>query len=91
MCDFHGRFLINILCQVKEVACYYKFTEERKLCSHAGFEDEESGSEPRNIGYFWKLEKSGTDFTRGFFSYVDVVVSKVCCTVLSCSVVSNFL
>lgn len=50
MCDIHGRFLINILCQVKEVACYYKFTEEKKLCSHAGFEDEESGSEPRNIG-----------------------------------------
>ena len=56
-----------ILCQVKEVACYYKFTEEKKLCSHAGFEDEESGSEPRNIGYFWMLEKTETDSTRGFF------------------------
>lgn len=47
MCDISGRFLINIHCQVKGVPRYYKFTEERKLCYLAGFEDEESGSEPR--------------------------------------------
>ena len=72
MCDISGRFLINIHCQVKGVPRYYKVTEERKLCYHAGFEDEESGSEPRNIGYFWKLEKAETDSTRGLFHYADV-------------------